>query len=571
MSRALYAGVTGLQANAFKLDVIGNNVANLNTTGFKADRALFGDLLSQTISGGTAAISGGTAGINPMQIGTGVKILGIDTDFTQGAFLTTGSVTDIAISGSGFFILNNGTTTQYTRDGAFAIDNDGSLVSPFTGFRIQGWQGVDGVITTTGTIGDIQIPLGSSTVANATSSVTLVGNLDSSSTTDGVGTTAFSGTMYAAGAVADSSTLLTALEDDLLGTNSLNLENGDYLTISASKGSGAVTTRTFTVGTTGTTLGDLATFMQHAYGIMTDSNTAATEGVTISGGQIAIQGNIGTANAITAITISGTDAGGALVLDNSVFNQFFGTDPINGFSETGAAAGESSFTQILAYDSLGVSHAIDVIYARADADQNIWSFFAVGDDNFLAGTRGTAVLSTAGQMQFTSEGAVQSFTGNQISMNLQTGATTPLQITVTGDDITQFGTSSDINLQTQDGFPPGVLESFTIAATGVVTGIFSNGLTQDVAQIALAKFTNDDGLLKVGDNLFTPGTNSGTPSVGTPGTGGRGDLSSGFLEQSNVDLAKQFSDLIITQRAYQASARTITAADALLAEAVNLV
>ena len=571
MSRALYAGVTGLQANAFRLDVIGNNVANLNTTGFKADRALFGDLLSQTISGGTAGISGGTAGINPMQIGTGVRILGVDTDFTQGAFLTTGAVTDLAISGAGFFILNNGTTTQYTRDGAFAIDLDGSLISPFTGFRIQGWQGVDGVVTTTGVVGDVSIPLGTSTVANATSSLNLVGNLDSSSTVDGDGTTAFSGTLYAGGAVADATTLLTALEDDLLGTNSLDLENGDTLIVDATKGSGSVTARTFTVGTTGTTVGDLATFIQQTFGIVSDTNTAATEGVTISGGQIAVQGNIGTVNALTAITISGTDAGGALVLDTAVFNQLFGPDALNGFTETSAAVGESSFTQMIVYDSLGVSHAVDVIYARADASQNIWSFFSVADDNFLAGTRGTGVVSSAGLLQFTSDGAVQSFAGNQISINLQSGATTPLQIDVDGDSLTQFGAASDVNLRSQDGFPPGVLETFTISATGIVTGIFSNGLTQDLAQIAISKFTNEDGLLKVGDNLFTPGTNSGTPSVGTPGTGGRGNLNSGFLEQSNVDLARQFSDLIITQRAFQASARTITAADALLAEAVNLV
>ena len=97
------------------------------------------------------------------------------------------------------------------------------MISPFTGFRIQGWQGVDGVVTTTGVVGDVSIPLGTSTVANATSSLNLVGNLDSSSTVDGDGTTAFSGTLYAGGAVADATTLLTALEDDLLGTNSLDL------------------------------------------------------------------------------------------------------------------------------------------------------------------------------------------------------------------------------------------------------------------------------------------------------------------------------------------------------------
>lgn len=570
MTRALYAGVTGLNANAFKLDVIGNNIANLNTTGFKASRALFGDLLSQTISGGTAAVSGGTAGINPIQVGTGVRVLGIDTDFTQGAFMTTGNVTDVSISGSGFFILNNGSTTVYSRDGAFSVDLDGSLIAPFTGYRIQGWQGDNGVINNSTTVGDITIPLGTETIANETSTVELVGNLNSSSTTDGLGTKTVSGTLYSAAATpAVAGTALTALTD--VGGNALNLENGDYLQITASKGSGTITTRTFTVGTTGTTVGDLADFIEDTYGITADTNTSATEGVTISGGQIVIQGNIGTANALTSISISGTDVGGLQTMSSSIFSSFFSPDSINGFTEHQAASGESSFTQVVVYDSLGNAHTVDAIFARADASANIWSFFAIGNDNFEAGTRGTNVLSTAGRLEFTSAGAVTSFTGNEIAMTLTSGATSPLGVTFDGSQMTQFGTTSNVNIDTQDGFPPGVLESFTIAATGVITGIYSNGLTQDIAQIATANFTNEDGLLAAGDNLYKAGTNSGTPSVGAPGSGGRGSLNSGFLEQSNVDLARQFSDLIVTQRAYQASARTITAADSLLAEAVNLV
>jgi flagellar hook protein FlgE len=571
MSRALFAGVTGLNANAFALDVIGNNIANINTTGYKASRALFGDLLAQTISGGTASVSGGTAGINPIQVGTGVRVLGVDTDYSQGAFLTSGNVTDIAVSGSGFFVLNNGNSTVYTRDGAFAVDLDGSLISPFSGYRVQGWEADDnGNINVNSQTSDITIPLGSSTVANATSTLNLVGNLDSSGTTDGVGTTAFSGNIYAGAATnATSASLLTALTD--VAGNSLNLEAGDSLSVSASKGTGALVTRTFTVGTTGTTLGDFTDFMQQSFGIVSDSNTAATEQVTVSGGQIAIQGNIGTANAITAITISGTDAGGLSTLNTSIFNSFFAPDAINGFTETSTASGESSFSQMVVYDSLGVGHTIDVIYSRADADENIWSFFAIGNDSFQAGSSGTGLVSTAGRLEFASSGAVSSFTGNSLSLELDNGATTPLSITVDGDSLTQFGTTSDVSLTEQDGFPPGVLESFTIAATGVVTGIFSNGLTKDLGQVALAEFTNEDGLIKAGDNLYQPGTNAGTPAIGAPGTGGRGSLNSGFLEQSNVDLARQFSNLIVVQRAYQASARTITAADALLAEAVNLV
>jgi len=572
MSRALFAGVTGLNANAFALDVIGNNIANLNTTAFKGSRALFGDLLAQTISGGTAAVSGGTAGINPIQIGTGVRILGVDTDYSQGAFLTSGNVTDVAISGSGFFVLNNGSSTVYTRDGAFAVDLDGALISPFTGYRVQGWQAEDdGTLNVNAATTDVTIPLGTSTIAEASTTMTLVGNLNSSSTTDGESTTAFSGSIYAGAAVdAVAGTLLTALTD--VGGTALGLENGDSLTVSASKGTGAITTRTFTVGTTGTTLGDFATFMQHTFGITTDTNTAGTEQVTVSGGQIAIQGNIGVSNALTAIVISGTDANpGGIALNATVFNGFFAPDALNGFTETNTASGESSFSQMIVYDSLGVGHTVDLLFARADADQNIWSFFAIGNDSFEAGTSGTSLLSTAGRLEFASTGEMSSFTGNTFSHNINTGASTPLSVDVDGNLLTQYGTATDVTMSEQDGFPPGVLESFTIAATGVVTGIFSNGLTRNLAQIALAEFTNEDGLIKTGENLFQPGANAGTPAIGAPGSGGRGSLNSGFLEQSNVDLARQFSNLIIVQRAYQASARTITAADALLAEAVNLV
>lgn len=577
MSRALWSGVTGLNANAFKMDVIGNNIANINTTGYKGSRAQFGDLLSQTISGGTASISGGTAGINPIQVGTGVRILGTDTDFNQGAFITTGNVSDVAISGDGFLMMNNGATTKYTRDGALSVDIDGSLISPTTGYRVQGWQAENGAINTAGPVGDLVIPLGSDTLANETSYITLEGNLNSSSTVDGRGTTAFSATFYngTTHAAADSSTLLTNLEYDSdsngTGDASLNLEAGDEITISATKANGTLTARTFTVGTTGTTLGDLAEFMEDAYGIVNDTNADGTEGVTVSGGQIAIQGNIGTANALTDFVISGTEAaGGSLSLNSTAFSGLFQPDALNGFTEASAAAGESSFTQVVVYDSLGVAHTVDAIFARADADENVWSMFITGDDNFFAGSRSTSLLSAAGRVEFTDDGILRSVDGNTATMSLETGAE-EMEIEVRIPTITQYGTTSSIQLDTQDGFPPGTLETFTIAASGVITGIYSNGLTQDIGQIALAKFANNDGLIADGDNFYIPGTNAGTPSVGTPNTGGRGTLNSGFLEQSNVDLASEFSDMIITQRAYQANARTITAADGLLAEAINLI
>lgn len=601
-TRALIAGVSGLNAHALKMDVIGNNIANINTTGYKSSTALFADLLSQTINGGTAAVSGGTGGQNPVQVGLGVTLSTVQTDFSQGSLNATGKITDMAVSGSGFFVMNNGTSTLYSRDGAFSLDTNNNLVNPANGYRVQGWSADSaGTISSLGPVGDITIPFGTSTIASATSEVSLAGNLNSGGD-DGQSSIAFSGAMFTdnggltGGNFATSSTLLTALYDS--EGNALNLEAGDTLSIGATKGAGTITTRTFTV-TSSTTLSDLTQFMEHTFGITGDTQVSGSEGVMITGetatvsssywptdvsvsgasvqtagnassGRIGIISNIGDANALTSITISGTDAGGSSTLNTAAFQKIFGPDVgNNGFTQVQAADGETSFSQIEVYDSLGQAHTVDLVFARAAA--NTYSFFANSDDNFLAGSRGTSVRASAGVLELQSSGAYTAFTGNSISLNLTNGATTSLDIDIDGTELTGFGTSTSINLDGQDGFPPGNLSSYTIGTTGVITGIYSNGLTRDIAQIALATFSNDEGLLLQGGNLFAPGVNAGTASIGAASQDGRGSINSGYLENSNVDLAAEFSEMILTQRGYQANARTISTADSLLAEAVNLV
>ena len=137
--------------------------------------------------------------------------------------------------------------------------------------------------------------------------------------------------------------------------------------------------------------------------------------------------------------------------------------------------------------------------------------------------------------------------------------------------MTQLADASDVNVNSQDGFPRGTLEIFNISQNGVVNGVFSNGLTQVLGQVAIASFANNGGLERNGDNMFRASPGSGSPQIGQPGTGGRGSVGGGVLERSNVDLATEFSELIITQRAFQANARTITTADTLLQETVNLI
>lgn len=178
MGTALFTGVTGLKAQQDKLDVVANNIANVNTTGYRSARVLFQDLFSQTLRGGSAPI-GGFGGSNPQQVGLGVQLASIDVDFGQGSLQTTGVSTDLAIQGNGFFVLNNGQGNIYTRDGSFLLNANGDLIDPATGLRVQGFLAdANGAITDSGTPTDISIPLGGSGIVQTTTAATLIGNLN---------------------------------------------------------------------------------------------------------------------------------------------------------------------------------------------------------------------------------------------------------------------------------------------------------------------------------------------------------------------------------------------------------
>ena len=181
MMRSLYSGVSGMQNHQTRMDVIGNNVANVNTNGFKKGRVDFQDMISQQLSG-AAAPTTEVGGVNPKEVGLGVQVAAINTIFTQGNLQTTGVQTDIAIQGNGFFILKNGEESFYTRDGSFGLDKAGTLVEPASGLRVQGWMAreVNGeqIVQTAATPTDLIIPVGSKDPAKATQNVKLACNLN---------------------------------------------------------------------------------------------------------------------------------------------------------------------------------------------------------------------------------------------------------------------------------------------------------------------------------------------------------------------------------------------------------
>lgn len=440
MGTSMFSAVTGLLAHQRKMDVIANNIANVSTTGYRGSRMMFQNLLSQTLEGG-AAPNGDFGGTNPLQIGLGVGIGSIDVNHTQGALLTTGISSDLAIQGNGFFILSNGNGAFYTRDGTFDLNAAGVLIDPATGLRVRGYTAdANGVIDTNLPPGDLIIPIGNTSIVRETQNAVLRGNLNSSAT------------------------------------------------------DGTTTQRTLRVyDSLGTPRDVVLTFTKRAQ----------------------------------------VDSGGTLYNAWSWSAQFDGTDVTN------VPAGQEG---VLLFDSGG-------------------AFFAEGALDTGTGT-------------FTARSALPSQDQVSIPPGLFPGSslpTTPFEFAVDFSEVSQLAEENNVTVFSQDGFPLGVLETYEIATDGTINGIFTNGLMRTMGQISMAWFPNVGGLERRGENLFIETSSSGLAQIGAPGTGGRGTIAGGTLENSNVDLGTEFSNMIITQRAYQANARTITTADTMLQEAVNLV
>ena len=554
ITTALSNGISGLLTLGDALNVIGDNLANVNTTAYKASAPLFETVFSQTLSGATAP-SGSSFGTNPSQLGLGVTSSTIRRGFSQGSLSSTGESNDLAILGNGFFMLADaiGQSVSYTRDGSFSTADDGTFIDPATGLALQGFQAVNGVVTVSGTPTAIQIPTGLS-AAQATQTGFFSGNFDASGLIAVDGNTNTASALEAGGgAPAAGGTLLTALEFPT-GTN-LGLAVGDVITLSAMKGTGTITPATFTV-TAGSTYGDLAAFMQTSLGLVAGT-------VTISGaGELVVVSDIGTDNLLTTITLNSNGAGAA------PFNALLDPTVGNGFVTTAATQAGESFTVsgLTVFDTLGNSVPLSVTYVRTGP--LTVQYFA---ESPLGTAVGNGTITYDAMGQFVS--ALDSGGGPPIIAipRTGTGAVDPLAVTLDFAATSFLAGQPSLALNNQDGFPLGDLVDFFIGFDGLITGQFSNGLSQSLGQIALVNFNNPTGLLSVGENRFVTSGNSGDPQIGVPTVGGRGSLASGFLEGSNTDLAREFSNTIVVQRGFQANARTITVADTLLQELINLV
>jgi flagellar hook protein FlgE len=237
------------------------------------------------------------------------------------------------------------------------------------------------------------------------------------------------------------------------------------------------------------------------------------------------------------------------------------TATMTGNLNSGSLVGDTYSNNFIVYDSLGATHTATITYTKTAADT--WDWQASGAGIAAAG------LVNQGQLTFDVNGQLLTQTGG-LSITVGNGAATPLAVNPDFTQVTQLNSTATVTLNGQNGYAPGTLTSFNIADSGVINGVYDNGVTRILGQVALARFSNAGGLTKQGDNNLTESANSGLAQVGTAGTSARGTISAGSLEMSNVNLAQEFSNMIIAERAFQANSKVITTSDELLDTLVNM-
>jgi len=549
MQSSLYTGISGLNANMSNLSVIGNNISNVNTVGFKGSRVTFGDVLSQTLTGGS--------GTN--QVGLGVAMGSIQKVFNQGAFETTGNTLDLAISGNGFYMVADPTlnTTYFTRAGQFSTDKDGYVTNP-EGLRLQGYM-ANAAGTLQNTVADLQLTTKTIT-PSATTSAVLNANLDSNTDVTGFVFTAGTNDQISFDVAGTPCTASLVTDGGLVsGSAATGAEVASAIksAIQAQNGNGDTYTVTYDDQT----------------GIFTiENDTGNAADITIDWGASSSATLLGYSGAGSTAIAVGSDDSAAVKAAGGAF-------------DLNAAGDTSNFsTPVTVYDSLGNDHVV-TLYFRKDslgATGNTWEWFGVVDA--AESTSGATEIQAQGSITFNTSGALYSesatvyptggfnFTGGALQNQMITFdfGTSITQGSTGTDGTTQYGTSSGVSMLTQDGYSSGTLQRVSIDQDGIVKGIFSNGNDLTLGQVLLADFSSPVGLESAGMNLYKETYDSGQPLIGEPGSAGRGLVKSSTLELSNVDIAREFVNMITAQRGFQANSKIITTTDELLAELVNL-
>jgi flagellar hook protein FlgE len=541
MDTLLMTADSGLEASQQMLNVAGNNLANSNTTGFKAQTVQFSDLVYQTLQPGTGVATGLIGGTDPEQIGQGVQVASIDSDMQQGTLESTGNQLDVALQGNGFFVANNGSQVLYTRAGSFGVNNQNVLVDPATGYAIQRFGDMgEGTATTpafqTAGNDDIQIPYNTTIPGQATSTVTVQGNLSATTVGPQAEVLTSAQPFSSAGAPANSNTLLNSLTD-----NAVPYVTGDSIQIQGTTVNGTAVSTTLSVGPT-TTLGNVLSAIN---GVFTGS-TATLD----ANGNIVLQANNAGPGQLSMVI---SDVAGNTGSTPWANHDMAITTP--------GSAGGTVTTGIQFYDSQGTAHTMTLTFQQQG--NNTWNM-----TGSLPQGGGTMVTNTVTGITFNSNGSFSQVTGasgGTPSLTVQIpGIATPQQINFSlgspngFNGLTQEGTSSSVAATNQDGYTAGSLNSLTIDQDGTINGVFTNGQTLPIAQLAIANFANVQGLSRDGGNYFSATVESGAAQVGAAESGGLGTVNQGSLETSNVDVSVEFTNLIIAQRAFDLNAQAVT-------------
>lgn len=449
MMRSMFSGVSGLRVHQTRMDVVGNNIANVNTIGYKSQRVTFNEVFSQTLQSASAASDEtGRGGLNPMQVGLGVNISSIDMLMTQGAAQRTDNPFDLMINGEGFIVVGDASGKYFTRAGALRQDDDGNLIIP-NGMKVMGWPSTaDGKEIKRGEVVPLKLnaPELQSTPPVATTSTSIIGNLNIS---DADGT------------------------DETIPTQIKMYDS----------------------------LGNLYTLnMEFKY-------TAATT--------------------------------------------------------TPAAPAQWNLAPVPNEDG-------DYVITNQDGEEyKITPSFTQLDGTTALPTIGPILFDNGGKLT-SAVGAVNGISGFILAkfdvegLNATIGGTDG--VTVDLSALTQYAAKTNVDPKTINGNAAGKMNGYDVGADGKITAYYDNGDRRLLGQVVVARFDNPAGLEKMGDNLYRATANSGDfDNIGKVGT-----FQAGVLEMSNVDLAKEFTEMIVTQRGFQANSRIISVSDEMLQELTNL-
>ena len=537
LMNSLSSGISGLNGFQTEMDVIGNNIANVNTSGFKQSRVTFAEMIANNM-----ARNGATADSAPQlvnQVGLGTQVSSIQRDFSQGQLNSTNIKTDLALQGNGFFLVNNNGNTMLTRAGNFQFNRNGELVTnngdPVLGFKADS----KGNIIENGSASGIKVDFNSVYEPKQTQNIQLSGNLNANTSTTQLLTqnSAFTKTD---GTFATSSTALNNLKQ-----TSTALQPGDTITITGQKNDGTAINATYTYAA-GDTIQNLLDSINTAY-----SGEATA---TLVDGNINLTSQKpGDSKLSLQLAMGAGDTGN---ISLPVFKtQTAGTTNSNNVSAT-------------VYDSEGNAHTL--LLKMTQTDFNTWQYKA----SFLDGEKITS--GDTGTVKFDQNGNLTSGNSFNITYNPGNGATSTKTIAVNlgsstdGSAVTQFNGNSTLSVTSNDGYGKGDLQDYSIDGDGNIVGTYNNGKTRNLAQIAVGEVNNPSGLVNKGNGLYALTAQTGQLKEQSAANLSNTTINSQFLEGSNVDLAKEFTDMIVAQRAYQSSARVITVSDQLLNEVVQL-